>query len=50
MTRIWQQRNKFHDDWTFNQEREEQRMDEKRDKLIDEIEEQAIQYDMEYRG
>jgi len=25
-------------------------MDMKRDKLIDEIEEQAIQYDMEYRG
>jgi len=25
-------------------------MDESRDKLIDEIEEQAIQYDMEYTG
>ncbi len=50
MTRIWQQRNKFHDDWTLNQERKDKRMDEKKQKLIDEVEEQAIQYDMEYTG
>ena len=50
MIQMWQQRNKFHDDRTLNQERKDKRMDEKRDKLIDEIEEQAIQYDMEYRG
>jgi hypothetical protein len=31
-------------------EGKENKMDENRDRLIDEIEEQAIQYDMEYTG
>jgi hypothetical protein len=31
-------------------EGKENKMDENRDRLIDEIEEQAIQYDMEFRG